>query len=79
MAKDILGVSSRTAKQPSKWWVIPVFSLILLTLFIISRINFLMFHTLAELFAILVAWSLFVILWNTKDIIENKALVFVGH
>ncbi len=78
MAKDLLFVSRRTAKQPSIWGVIPIFSLILLTLFIISRINYLMFHTLAELFAILVAWSLFGILWNTKDLIENKALVFIG-
>jgi CheY-like chemotaxis protein len=51
------------------------FSLILLVLVLVSRIDFLIFHTLAELFAILVAWSLFVILWNTRDLIENKALV----
>jgi PAS domain S-box-containing protein len=68
----------RTENQPSKWWFVLGFGIILLTLFIISRINFLIFHTLAELFAILVAWSLFVILWNTKNLIENKALVFLG-
>ena len=69
---------SQTENQPSKWWLMTGFSLILPALFIISRINFLMFHTLVELFAIFVAWGLFVILWNTKDLIENKALVFIG-
>jgi PAS domain S-box-containing protein len=64
--------------QPSVWRHVLGFSLILLLLVFVSRINFLIFHTLAELFSILVAWSLFVILWNTKDLIENKALVFVG-
>ncbi len=64
--------------QPSVGWRVLGFSLILLLLVFVSRINFLIFHTLAEIFSILVAWSLFVILWNTKDLIENKALVFVG-
>jgi len=76
--KMYMGPFRGMEKQPSKWWFVLGFSLILLTLFVVSRMNFLMFHTLAELFAILVAWSLFVILWNTKERIENKALVFVG-
>jgi PAS domain S-box-containing protein len=64
--------------QPSVGWRVLGFSLILLVLVFVSQINFLIFHTLAEIFSILVAWSVFVILWNTKELIENKALVFVG-
>jgi PAS domain S-box-containing protein len=54
------------------------FSVILVILVIAARFNFLLFHTLAELFAVLVAWSLFVILWHTRHLVENRALVFLG-
>ncbi|MCF8089184.1 MAG: PAS domain S-box protein [Desulfotignum sp.] len=71
-------MNKKARVQPSDWWLVLGFSLLLLVLVLVSRINFLIFHTLAEIFSILVAWSLFVILWNTKNLIENKALVFVG-
>jgi PAS domain S-box-containing protein len=51
---------------------------VLIFLFIVSRYNYLIFHTLAELFSIVVAWTLFIIVWNTKKIINNDALVFLG-
>jgi PAS domain S-box-containing protein len=51
---------------------------ILLFLLIVSRYNYLLFHTLAELFSILIAWSLFIIVWNTREIIKNDALVCLG-
>ncbi len=54
------------------------FALILAALWAVGRVNFLLFHTLAEFFAVLVAWSLFIILWNTRSMVENKALVVMG-
>ena len=51
---------------------------ILILLFIVSRYNYLIFHTLAEFFSIVVAWSLFAIVWNTRMTIKNDALVFLG-
>jgi len=47
-------------------------------LFIISQHNYLLFHTLAELFSIAVAWAVFMLMWNTRHYVENEALVFVG-
>ena len=47
-------------------------------LFVISRYNYLLFHGLAELFAIAVAWSVFLLVWNTRRISSNDALLFVG-
>ncbi len=47
-------------------------------LFIISQYNYLIFHTLAELFSIVIAWSLFIIVWNTRKAVKNDALVFLG-
>ncbi|WP_175530221.1 hybrid sensor histidine kinase/response regulator [Desulfobacula phenolica] len=51
---------------------------IISVLYIVSRYNYLIFHTLAEFFSIVIACSLFVIVWNTRKTIENDALVFLG-
>ena len=47
-------------------------------LFIVSRHNFLIFHTLAEFFSIVIAWSLFIIVWNTRNIIKQDIFLFIG-
>jgi len=49
-----------------------------LGLFVVSRYNFLLFHGIAELFSIAVAWSVFFLVWNTKRIARNDALLFLG-
>ncbi len=52
--------------------------LVFILLLITSRFNYLIFHTLAEFFSIVVAWGIFIILWNTREIVQNKALIFLG-
>lgn len=47
-------------------------------LFIVERFNYLLFHSLAELFSIIIAVTLFLIMWNSKKYMENKALVFIS-
>lgn len=47
-------------------------------LFIAERFNYLLFHSLAELFSIIIAVTLFLIMWNSKKYMENKALVFIS-
>ncbi|MDA3808826.1 MAG: PAS domain S-box protein, partial [Spirochaetaceae bacterium] len=47
-------------------------------LFALSQYNFLLFHGIAELFSIVVAWSLFIMVWNTRRIVQNDALLFLG-
>ena len=39
---------------------------------------FLLFHTLAELFSIVVACGIFVIAWNCRKILDNNYLLFLG-
>lgn len=50
----------------------------LVGLFFTTRINYLVFHTLAEVFSIVIAFSIFVIAWNSKKYIHNPYLLFVG-
>ncbi|WP_410507730.1 MASE3 domain-containing protein [Methanosarcina hadiensis] len=47
-------------------------------LYIISRSNYLLFHTLAELFSIYVAYVVFLIVSKSKNRLENRYLIFIG-
>jgi PAS domain S-box-containing protein len=51
---------------------------LLAVLFFISQHNFLLFHTLAELFAVAVGWSVFLLVWNTRTFLRNDSLLFLG-
>lgn len=47
-------------------------------LYLTSLYNYLLFHSLVELFSIIVAALIFTITWNTRDKIENNYLLLVG-
>lgn len=52
--------------------------LALVVLYLVSRNSYLLFHSLIELFTILVGAGIFVIAWNARDYIQNNYLLFVG-
>ena len=52
--------------------------LLLLGLYLISLYNYLLFHSLAEIFSIVIAFSIFVLTWNCRKIIDNDYLIFLG-
>jgi PAS domain S-box-containing protein len=52
--------------------------LILTALYVVSRHSYLLFHSLAELFSIVVACSVFVIAWNARHYLDNAYLLFIG-
>jgi PAS domain S-box-containing protein len=43
-----------------------------------SHENYLLFHSLAELFSIVVAFALFAIAWNSRRLARNDSLLFLG-
>jgi len=43
-----------------------------------SFYNYLLFHTLAEFYSILIAWLMFVITYNLRDKIDNGYLIVIG-
>jgi signal transduction histidine kinase len=47
-------------------------------LYALSRANFLLFHSLAELFCVVVAFGTFTVAWNTRRTIENGYLLLLG-
>jgi len=50
----------------------------LIGLYVISRYSYPAFHTIAELFSIIIGFSLFMMIWNSRRIIDNSYLVFIG-
>lgn len=52
--------------------------LVLVGLYLSSLYNYLLFHTLAELFSIVVIFAMFMVAWNSRKYIENHYLIFVA-
>ena len=57
-------------------WLVPI--ALAITLLVISNVNIVLFHTLAELFAIAVAITLSVVAWHMYPFTKNNYLMFLG-
>ena len=51
---------------------------ILIGLYFTSLYNYLLFHSLAEIFSIIIACSIFIITWNSRRFLDNNCLLFLG-
>lgn len=47
-------------------------------LYVISLSNYLLFQILVELFSVYVAYVIFLIVWKSRDRLENRYLLFIG-
>ncbi len=52
--------------------------MILLGLYLTSQVNYLLFHNLAEVFSILVAFAIFIFFWNARRFLDNNYYLFIG-
>ena len=52
--------------------------LLLLGLYLTSLYSYLLFHSLAEIFSIVIAFSIFILAWNCRNLIDNNYLIFLG-
>jgi PAS domain S-box-containing protein len=52
--------------------------LVLLGLYLSSLYDYLLFHSLAEIFSIVVACGIFMIAWNARRFLDNNYLLFIG-
>lgn len=50
----------------------------LLILYFSSRYSYLLFHTLVEIFSIVVAFIIFILIWNSRHIVQNTYFYFLG-
>lgn len=52
--------------------------LVLVGLYLTSLYSYLLFHSLTEIFSIVIGWSIFVLAWNSQQRLENHHLLFLG-
>ena len=52
--------------------------LVLFGLYMTSLYSYLLFHSLAEIFSIVVACGIFMIAWNSRRFLDNTYLLFIG-
>ncbi len=53
-------------------------ALLFLALYWVSSLNYLLFHSTAEIFSIVIACGIFVIGWSSRERLENHYLFFLG-
>ncbi len=53
-------------------------AVLLAGLYFLSWVNYLLFHSLAELFSIVIATGIFIIAWNARSYMDNNYLLFLG-
>jgi len=53
-------------------------SIILFSLFVVSLFSYALFHSMAEIFSVVVAYGIFMVTWNARRIIDNNYLLFLG-
>src|SRR3989337_789427 len=53
-------------------------TVVLVGLYLISLHNYLLFHSLSELFSVSIGVSLFILAWNSRRILEHNYLLFLG-
>ncbi|MBW2622922.1 MAG: PAS domain S-box protein [Deltaproteobacteria bacterium] len=53
-------------------------ALALVALYLLSRCSYLLFHSVAEIFSIVVASAMFIIAWNTRRILPGTYYLFLG-
>ncbi len=51
---------------------------ILFGLYLTSLYSYLLFHSLAEIFSIIIACGIFMIAWNSRRFLDNRYLLFIG-
>ena len=47
-------------------------------LYILSRQNYLLFHSVVEIFSIVIAFAIFAVAWNSRRIVDNNYFIFIG-
>jgi hypothetical protein len=68
-----------SSKYPSKHGL-PIFlgGLVLCGLYLSKLHNYLLFHTLVELFSVITAFLIFVLLWHSRHLVDNRYLTLIG-
>jgi len=64
--------------SPACLFQVAVIAVIFIALYLISTVNYLLFHGIVELAGIAVAFSIFIIVWNTRRVISDGFFLIIG-
>ena len=63
---------------PDKYLALLTGFFVFLGLYVINYYNNLLFHSFAEIFSIIVACGIFMIIWNSRQYQDNNYFLFIG-
>lgn len=72
------GIGTASGKEQKRLWSIFWAGPALAGLYLTTLYSYLLFHTLIEMFSIVVASGIFMIAWNARRLLDNGYLLFVG-
>jgi len=72
------GILKRFSAKYGYLFIILVFAISIGLLYWLSRYNYLLFHSLAEIYSIVIAFAIFAIAWNARRFMDNNYLLFIG-
>jgi signal transduction histidine kinase len=72
------GVMSEQRATSVNYGLIILGTAAMLALYLSSLYSYLLFHTLAEVFSIVIACGIFILAWNTRQYFDNNYLLFFG-
>ena len=58
--------------------IVLIWAAIIAGLILLSSHDYLLFHSYAEVFSIVIAFALFTLVWNSRHLISNNYLLFIG-
>jgi PAS domain S-box-containing protein len=53
-------------------------TILLYGLYLTNQYNFLLFHSLSEIFGIVIACGIFMVAWNSRHFVKNNYMLFIG-
>ena len=65
-------------RKPGWYLAILAGALVFAGLYLSSLYNYLLFHSIAEVFSIVVAFGIFIIVWNSRRLLDNSYFIFIG-
>ncbi|MGE5352146.1 MAG: MASE3 domain-containing protein [Acidobacteriota bacterium] len=65
-------------KAYTRFYLILLGILALGMLYTTHLFSFLLFHTISEMISIGIAWGLFMLAWNLRDLSEDRSFIFIG-
>jgi len=72
-------LSEQNMTTTSKPWLNALFAVLLLSSLYLSKLySYLLFHGLSELFSIIIACGIFMLVWNTRRFFTNNYFLFIG-